>query len=185
MRPENGDFEVDAQSQLARFVGVRNALAEPKTQIDVRTPTLEDGQHLWRLAKDTAVLDLNSSYSYLLWCRDFADTSVIAWIEGEPAGFITGYTRPENPDTLMIWQVAVDENFRGHGLASTMLHELADRTGALRMETTITDDNAASNRLFQAFAEQRDAGYDRRPLFTPDLYPDGHDTEYLYEIAPL
>ena len=102
-----------------------NALAEPKTQTDVRTPELEDGQHLWRLAKDTAVLDLNSSYSYLLWCRDFAETSVIARIDGEPAGFITGYTRPENPDTLMIWQVAVDEKFRGHGLASTMLHELA------------------------------------------------------------
>ncbi|TGD10474.1 diaminobutyrate acetyltransferase [Brevibacterium sp. S111] len=166
-------------------MGVINALAEPKTQTDVRTPELEDGQHLWRLAKDTAVLDLNSSYSYLLWCRDFAETSVIARIDGEPAGFITGYTRPENPDTLMIWQVAVDEKFRGHGLASTMLHELADHTGALRLETTITADNAASNRLFQAFAEQRGAGFDRRPLFTPDLYPDGHDTEYLYEIAPL
>ena len=183
--PEIDGFEVDAHSHPVRFIGVRNALAEPKTQTDVRTPELEDGQHLWRLAKDTAVLDLNSSYSYLLWCRDFADTSVIARIDGESAGFITGYTRPENPDTLMIWQVAVDEKFRGHGLASTMLHELADRTGALRMETTITDDNAASNRLFQAFADQRGAGYDRRPLFTPEMYPDGHDTEYLYEIAPL
>lgn len=164
---------------------MRNALAQPKTETDVRTPSLEDGQHLWRLAKDSAVLDLNSSYSYLLWCRDFADTSAIAWIENEPAGFVTGYTRPEAPDTLMIWQVAVSERFRGRGLASTMLHALADRTGALRLETTITDDNAASNRLFQAFAEQRGAGFDRRPLFTPDLYPDGHDTEYLYEIAPL
>lgn len=85
----------------------------------------------------------------------------------------------------MIWQVAVSADFRGRGLASTMLHALADRTGALRLETTITDDNAASNRLFHAFAEQRGAGLDRRPLFTPDLYPDGHDTEYLYEIAPL
>ncbi|NNV08561.1 diaminobutyrate acetyltransferase [Geobacillus sp. MMMUD3] len=167
------------------MVGVRNALAQPKTETDVRTPSLEDGQHLWRLAKDSAVLDLNSSYSYLLWCRDFADTSAIAWIENEPAGFVTGYTRPESPDTLMIWQVAVSERFRGRGLASTMLHALADRTGALRLETTITDDNAASYLLFQAFAEQRGAGFDRRPLFTPDLYPDGHDTEYLYEIAPL
>ncbi|WP_349290523.1 MULTISPECIES: diaminobutyrate acetyltransferase [unclassified Brevibacterium] len=164
---------------------MRNALAQPKTETDVRPPSLEDGQHLWRLAKDSAVLDLNSSYSYLLWCRDFADTSAIAWIDGEPAGFVTGYTRPDNPDTLMIWQVAVSEAFRGRGLASTMLHALADRTGALRLETTITDDNAASNRLFQAFAEQRGARFDRRPLFTPDLYPDGHDTEYLYEIAPL
>lgn len=164
---------------------MRNALAEPKTEIDVRTPELEDGQHLWRLAKDSAVLDLNSSYSYLLWCRDFADTSAIAWIDGRPAGFVTGYTRPESPDTLMIWQVAVSADFRGRGLASTMLGELADRTRAIRLETTITADNDASNRLFQSFARDRGASLERRPLFTPDLYPDGHDTEYLYEIGPL
>lgn len=164
---------------------MRNALAQPKTEIDVRTPSVEDGQHLWRLAKDSAVLDLNSSYSYLLWCRDFADTSAIAWIDGNPAGFVTGYTRPESPDTLMIWQVAVSEDYRGRGLAMTMLGELADRTDSLRMETTITADNDASNKLFQAFARERGAAFERRALFTPDLYPDGHDTEFLYEIAPL
>lgn len=173
-------------SQPAKFQSVTNALAEPTmTTTDIRTPTVDDGQHMWRLAKESAVLDLNSSYSYLLWCRDFAYTSAIAFSGDEPAGFVTGYTRPGNPDTLMIWQVAVSSKFRGEGLASRMLHELADRTGALRLETTITDDNEASNRLFQGFAEQRDAGFDRRPLFTPDIYPDDHDTEYLYEIAPL
>lgn len=146
---------------------------------------MEDGQHMWRLAKDSAVLDLNSSYSYILWCRDFSATSTIARIGGEPAGFVTGYTRPDRPNTLMIWQVAVSSDFRGHGLAKTMLNELADRTNSLRLETTITDDNDASNRLFQSFAEQRDANCERSALITPDLYPDGHDTEYLYEIAPL
>ncbi|WP_304357514.1 diaminobutyrate acetyltransferase [Brevibacterium sandarakinum] len=146
---------------------------------------MEDGQHMWRLAKDSAVLDLNSSYSYILWCRDFFATSTIARIGGEPAGFVTGYTRPDRPNTLMIWQVAVSSDFRGHGLAKTMLNELADRTNSLRLETTITDDNDASNRLFQSFAEQRGASCERRALITPDLYPDGHDTEFLYEIAPL
>ena len=154
-------------------------------ELDIRVPTLDDGQHLWELARDSQVLDLNSSYSYLLWCRDFAETSAIATIDGEPAGFITGYTRPESPDTLMIWQVAVSEEHRGHGLASRMLNSLADWTNAKRLETTITQDNEASQRLFAAFAAERDANCNRSPLFTGDLYPDSHDTEFLYEIAPL
>ena len=140
---------------------------------------------MWTLAKDSQVLDLNTSYAYLLWCRDFAETSVLATIEGEPAGFVTGYLRPTRPDTLMIWQVAVDARFRGHRLAARMLDELAERTGAGRLETTITDDNAASHALFTGFAERHGAQVERTALFTPELYPDGHDTEFLYEISPL
>lgn len=140
---------------------------------------------MWALARDTEVLDLNSSYSYLLWCRDFAATSVMATMDDEPAGFVTGYLRPDAPDTLMIWQVAVDSRFRGHGIAASMLDELARRTGARRLETTITDDNAASHRLFTGFAQRHGAECTRTPLFTPEDYPDDHDTEFLYEIAPL
>lgn len=153
--------------------------------IQFRRPELADGQHLWRLARDTEVLDLNSSYAYLLWCRDFADTSVLATIHGDPAGFVTGYLRPESPESLMIWQVAVDARYRGRRLAATMLDHLADRVGAHRLETTITDDNEASIRLFAGFAERRKASCHRTPLFTADLYPDGHETEHLYDIGPL
>lgn len=152
---------------------------------DIRIPSMEDGRHFWELARDSQVLDLNSSYSYLLWCRDFAETSAIATVGDDPAGFVTGYTRPESPETLMIWQVAVSDRHRGRGLASKMLEELVDWTGAERLETTITADNAASNRLFETFAERRGASCKRKPLFTEDLYPDPHDTEYLYEISPL
>ncbi|HAG60102.1 MAG TPA: diaminobutyrate acetyltransferase, partial [Arthrobacter bacterium] len=73
------------------------------------------------MARDSKVLDLNSSYSYLLWCRDFAAASIMATVDGEPAGFITGYMRPGEPGTLMVWQVAVDEAFRGRKLAASML----------------------------------------------------------------
>jgi len=137
------------------------------------------------MARDSQVLDLNSSYSYLLWCRDFADTSIVATTAGEACGFVTGYLRPDEPGTLMVWQVAVDADHRGRGLAAAMLDELARRAGADRVETTITADNEASNRLFTRFAERNGAGCEREPLFTPDLYPDGHDTEYLYRIGPL
>src|SRR5699024_7038668 len=91
--------------------------------IELRAPGIADGKHMWRLARDSQVLDLNTSYAYLLWARDFARTSVLATLDGAPAGFITGYMRPDAPDTLMIWQVAVDEASRGHGLAGRMLDE--------------------------------------------------------------
>ena len=78
--------------------------------IRIDRPDVADGSALWRIAGDSGTLDLNSSYSYLLWCRDFADTSAVARDEtGEPVGFVTGYVRPERPDTLLVWQVAVDE----------------------------------------------------------------------------
>lgn len=83
---------------------------------------------MWRIARDSQALDLNSSYSYLLWCRDFAGTSVVARGEdGGPIGFVTGYVRPERPQTLVVWQVAVDDEHRGRGLAGAMLDGLTDR----------------------------------------------------------
>ncbi|NEE35249.1 diaminobutyrate acetyltransferase, partial [Streptomyces sp. SID7982] len=62
-----------------------------QADLQIDRPTVADGAALWRMAKDSKVLDVNSSYSYLLWCRDFAATSAVARDEhGEPIGFITG-----------------------------------------------------------------------------------------------
>lgn len=150
-----------------------------------RQPAVSDGQALWQMANDSQVLDVNTSYAYLLWCRDFSMTSLIAEINGAPAGFVTGYLRPDEPGTLMVWQVAVGAGFQQRGLAAAMLDELAARCGAERLETTITDDNAPSNRLFTRFAERHGAELDRTALFTAEMYPDDHDTEFLYRIGPL
>jgi diaminobutyrate acetyltransferase len=142
---------------------------------------------MWRIAADSKVLDVNSSYAYLLWCRDFAATSVVATVGGEVGGFVTGYLRPAQPDTVMVWQVAVDAEHRGRRLARRMLDDLADRLrdrGVRRMETTITADNEASIRLFTSFAEGRDAAIERAPGIPAGLFPDGHDAEDLYRIGP-
>jgi len=156
-------------------------------RVDFRTPTVEDGATLWRIARDSQVLDLNSSYTYLLWCRDFARTSVVATVDGEVGGFVTGYIRPDQPDVLMVWQVAVDAEHRGRRLARRMLDALvdglADRS-IRRMETTITLDNEASIALFESFAQGRGAGIEREPVFTAELFPDGHDAEVLFRIGP-
>jgi len=165
--------------------------ADPQTELQIDRPSVTDGAALWRIARDSKALDLNSSYSYLLWCRDFAATSAVARDgRGEPVGFVTGYVRPDRPRTLLIWQVAVDETHRGRGLAGTLLDGLAARTAAehriTSVETTITPGNTASERLFAAFAERHGAAVEREVLFDTRLFPDGpHDPEVLYRIGPL
>ena len=163
------------------------------TQADLRIdrPSVADGAALWRIADASGTLDLNSSYSYLLWCRDFAGTSAVARSEGGgPVGFVTGYVRPDAPETLLVWQVAVDGAYRGRGLAAALLDGLTARVAAERplttVETTITPGNTASERLFTSYAARHGADVTREVLFDTGLFPDGpHDPEVLYRIGPL
>ncbi|MEU1929845.1 diaminobutyrate acetyltransferase [Streptomyces sp. NPDC019826] len=153
-------------------------------------PTIDDGASAWRIARDSRVLDVNSSYSYLLWCRDFAATSVVARDEsGEAVAFVTGYIRPEAPGSLVIWQIAVDGDRRGRGLAGAMLDHLTTRLrdkGVLQqLEATISADNDASQRLFLSFAARNGASVERELLFPSGLFPDAHESEHLYRIGPL
>ncbi|MFD4180504.1 diaminobutyrate acetyltransferase [Rhodococcus sp. NPDC058514] len=141
---------------------------------------------MWEIARDSQVLDLNSSYSYLLWCRDFRDTSVVAEQDGRVGGFVTGFVRPADPRTVFVWQVAVDESLRGRGVAATMLSDLLDHLayqGVTRLETTISPDNAASKALFTSLARMRYAAITSRKLFTNNHFPDQHESEELYIIG--
>ncbi|WNM34304.1 diaminobutyrate acetyltransferase [Streptomyces sp. Li-HN-5-11] len=170
-------------------------LQTPHTELPetprIERPAVADGAALWRLAKDSGTLDLNSSYSYLLWCRDFAATSAVArGAGGEPVGFVTGYVRPDQPHTLLVWQVAVDAAHRGRGLAARLLDGLTARVAAERglttVETTITPGNTASERLFTSYAARHGATVEREVLFQAERFPDGpHDPEVLYRIGPL
>lgn len=140
------------------------------------------------MARDSATLDVNSPYAYLLWCRDFASTSVIAEVDGNPGGYVTGYRRPDEPTSLLVWQVAVDADHRGIGLAGRMLDELFARAvphGVTHLETSITPDNEASQRLFLSFARRWDAAVQRRELFGSEVFPGTHLAEELFRIGPL
>ncbi|NUK50489.1 diaminobutyrate acetyltransferase [Streptomyces lunaelactis] len=163
----------------------------PSEFLEIDTPRVEDGAAIWRIARDSEVLDLNSSYSYLLWCRDFAATSVVArGCDGEPIAFVTGYVRPDRPEALVVWQVAVDHAHRGRGLAGVLLDALTARVtdgrGIREIETTITPDNTASDRLFTSYAQRHGARVEREVLFDGGLFPEGtHQPEVLYRISPL
>lgn len=154
----------------------------------IESPSKGDGAALWRIARDSQKLDLNSSYAYLLWCLDFADTSVVARVDGEVVGFVMGCRRPTTPDAALVWQVAVDSSQRGRGLAGTLLDELYARLveeGVRYLDTTITPDNEASIRLFESFAKRWNAELVRSELFAEDDFPDAHEREDLFRIGPL
>lgn len=154
-----------------------------------------DGPELWRIARDSGKLDLNPAYVYLLWCRDFAASSVVARPGGDAggggpalAGFVMGYRRPEATGTLLVWQIAVGRPHRGAGLALRMLDHLASRlepVGVRYLEATVTPDNAPSARLFTAFARDRGAELDKCELFPARLFPEEHQPEILFRIGPL
>lgn len=157
-------------------------------------PGHTDGARLWRIARDSHKLDLNSSYAYLLWCRDFAETSVVARVDGEVVGFVIGYLRQQEPETVVVWQVAVDASQRGKGLAGTLLDDLARRMaerGVRFLETTVTPDNTASIALFTAAArrwvdgEGHPAAMTTTELFRASDFPDEHEPEQLYRIGPF
>lgn len=148
-------------------------------------PSTEDGAAIWRIARDSGKLDLNSSYAYLLWCHDFADTSAVARVGGDVVGFVIGYRRPAAPDTVVVWQIAVEAGQRGKGTAAALLDALVRRTGARQVETTVTPDNDASNALFRKAADRWGAQMRVAGEFAAREFPDDHETEVLYRIGPI
>lgn len=163
-----------------------------QSDVLLRRPEMPDGARVWEIARDSKVLDLNTSYAYLLWCHDFADTSVVAEVDGRVVGFVTGFRRPTAPDVFMLWQVAVDADQRGNKLAGRMIHNLLDRlveNGVRWLHTTVAPDNEPSLRLFHGVARDRGVAIERHDFITPEHFPDDgedkHQPEDLYTIGPL
>ena len=162
---------------------------ENSNQIVLRQPRDEDGFALHQLIDACAPLDPNSVYCNLLQCSHFAETGVAAELNGELVGFISGYIPPAQPDTLFIWQVAVHEAGRGHGLGKRMLKEILKRPACKNvryLDTTITDDNEASWNLFLSLARDLEAEHERSIKFDHERHFAGrHDSEYLLRIGPF
>lgn len=161
--------------------------AEPRDRVSFRKPTKADGSDVWRLIGDSGKLDENSMYCNLLQCDHFADTCIIAELNGEIVGWISGYLPPDDEKTFFVWQVAVSEKARGRGIAKRMLRELMQRKECAhvkQLQTTITKDNDASWALFRSFARSSDAELADEVHFHEEKHFDGHhDTEHMVTIT--
>ncbi|MFI6871526.1 diaminobutyrate acetyltransferase [Nocardia sp. NPDC050406] len=174
------------QTTFSQFPSI-SSQNDVEPSFTLRSPTVDDGASIWRIARDSQVLDTNSSYAYLMWCRDFAATSIVVEIDGVVAGFVIGYRRPHAPDVLFVWQVAVDHAYRGRGLGVAMLERLMNICGAQgvsTLETTISDDNKASVAMFASLARRRGDVITDYSLFETTDFPDQHEAERLYRITP-
>ena len=163
-------------------------MIEPENQEELtfRKPEPEDGSDIWALIKACKPLDENSMYCNLIQCDHFADTCILAELNGVAVGWISGYILPDATDTLFVWQVAVSEDARGLGLAGRMLDKLLSRddmSGVLHLKTTITRDNDASWGLFRSLADRHNAILSDEPHFKKDDHFDGeHATEHMVTI---
>ena len=152
----------------------------------LRKPLATDGAAIWELVKSCKPLDENSMYCNLVQADHFKDTCVVAELDGEVVGWISGHMIPSE-DALFVWQVAVGEKARGMGLGKSMLLELIERDAcddATSLKTTITRDNVASWALFRGFARTIGGTLSDEPHFKRDTHFEGrHDTEHLVSIT--
>ena len=158
-----------------------------KAMPSLRKPVAEDGAAIWELIQACKPLDENSMYCNLVQCDHFSDTCIVGEMDGEIVGWVSGYVRPDDPETLFVWQVAVSEKARGTGLGTLMLNELLSREaceGVTRLQTTITRDNAASWALFRKFSDAADGELSSEPYFSKsEHFNDMHDTEHMVTIT--
>lgn len=154
-----------------------------------RSVRVEDAAAIWRLVRDSGVLDLNSPYTYLLLCRHHQRTCLVAEEAGEVVGFITAYVPPASPDVIFVWQVGVAASHRRRGLGRRLVHQLLDRCPQARfLEATVTPSNQSSLGLFRSVAADREARFAVQSGFAASDFPpeaSAHEQEDLIRIGPL
>lgn len=161
-------------------------ISQPRTpKPRLRKPDATDGADIWQLVSECQPLDENSMYCNLIQADHFRDTCVVAEMDDEIVGWISGHMIP-NQDAFFVWQVAVSPRARGLGLGRKMLSHLVSRdecAGASELKTTITKDNDASWGLFRSFARTVGGEISDEPHFERKAHFDGqHATEHLVTI---
>jgi len=166
-----------------------NIQATEMKGLQMRAPVLEDAQAIWKLVRESGVLDPNSTYAYLMACKHFSETSVVAVDAGKIIGFAIAFPLPRAADTLFIWQIGVDEMHRGKGMALNMIEDLLARYTSRHftyLEATVSPNNRSSAALFKKVAKTFHTDCVTEECFPAQLFPDQqHEAEWTYRIGPL
>lgn len=166
----------------------KNSVDKFEATVTVRTPMAKDGQSLYQLAKNAGGLDVNSEYAYLLLGAHFSKTCAIMEENSKPIGFVSAYKLQDYPDTLFIWQVAIEQKHRKRGLAKTMIRGILDRDVCqpIRyLQATITPSNIASQNFFESLSRDLGAEFKKFPFFNKELFSEKHEEEFLIQIGPF
>ncbi|HEY8471563.1 MAG TPA: GNAT family N-acetyltransferase [Natronosporangium sp.] len=79
----------------------------------------------------------------------------IAYVDGEPAGFVSGVeiTHPDKGTEMFLYELGVDERFRGRGIGRALVTELAALArsrGCYGMWVLTDTDNTAALRTYRS-----------------------------------
>jgi len=158
-------------------------------RLSFRAPVTDDAPAIHALIERCEPLDLNSRYCYLILCEHFSSTCVVVEKDGEVLAVITAYVPPDRQDTLFVWQIAVDINLRGQGLAKKMLHCLLQRNHLKHIqyvEATVNPSNEASRSIFKSLAKSSQCPMDEALIFPAHMFGEGnHEQENLIRVGPI
>lgn len=162
---------------------------DKQLRVQIRRPKPQDGSAIWQLVQRSESLEENSCYAYLLLGSHFADTSLVAELEGRIIAFVWAYRPPTDLQTVFVWQIGVDATLRGQGVANAMLHALIQCPGCdgvEYLEATVGSSNSASKRLFDGLARDLGATCAVTTGFSSGLFsPLQHESEDLLRIGPI
>lgn len=152
------------------------------------TPTLDDVPELFELIKHSKLLECNTEYAYLILAAHFSQSCAICRVEGKVIGVAIGYTLPEDQQTLFIWQVAVHQDYRGKGIAKSLIKQIIYRPKNEQISTiqaTVSDSNRASKNLFKALASDFNCPCDESEFLTARHFVESHESEPLISVGPI
>jgi ribosomal protein S18 acetylase RimI-like enzyme len=89
---------------------------------------------------------------------DDATIFVVAFVDGDPAGFAFGHVLPRrhgDPSILFVYEVDVDERFRRRGIATRLMHELLRLAGTREAFVLTEPENDAANALYASLGGTR------------------------------
>lgn len=86
-----------------------------------RIPGRSDGILVHELISLCPPLDENSAYCNFLQSIHFRETCVLVEENDKVIGFVSAYIKPDDKQTLFIWQVSVHPNARGAYLKSLIV----------------------------------------------------------------
>lgn len=157
------------------------------TDITYRHPTIMDSENIWNLIRNNKPLDENSLYLYTLLCHEFSDTCVVAESDSKIIGFLSAFIPPKKPETLFVWQIAVDKEFRNKGVAQKIISYSLNNIGdeIKFIEATVTPSNLTSLKFFQTLADNNNTKLIKQKLFSTEILGGVHEPEDLVRIGPL
>jgi L-2,4-diaminobutyric acid acetyltransferase len=170
-------------------VTIEPVLAKENAELYLRKPHEGDGANIWNVVRHTGKLDVNSAYCYMMLGKYFYNTCAVAELGRKTVGFVTGFRHPGKLDTWFVWQIGVDAEARGKGVARKLLEHVLNRpeNADIRyIETNISPSNTPSQSLFLGFARDRGLTCQITEGFKSELFPEGtHEEELLFQIGPF